>query len=84
MPEPQLTDAEVLLIQETAGLFPVRILQVRATEYGPDYLLEGQDHSGCPLRGWWLDGESLGDIRWDGENVDGWPARLRFEGDINA
>ena len=56
------------------GIYQPRILQTARDPHGyPNYLIEGKDHSGQLCRGWWKEGESANDIRWETENVDGWP-----------
>lgn len=43
---------------------------------GTDCLYELEAH-GETLRGWWRDGESLGDIAWKFEPAAGWPQELQ-------
>ena len=60
------------------GIYQPRILRTTRDSHGyPNSLIEGKDHSGCLLRGWWKEGESAGDIHWETENVDGWPESVR-------
>lgn len=65
---------------KAAGVYASRIVQTRRDSYGsPDYLIEAVDQSGHPLRGWWKEGESASDIRWEVERIDGWPESVRTE-----
>ena len=61
-------------IKRSCGLTRAIILRVERDSHGyPNYLIEAQDNSQFKFRGWWKEGESAGDIRWETENVDGWP-----------
>lgn len=74
-----LTDKERRELQKT-GALRVKIIRTAPSSYGaPDYLLEGQGHSGEMLRGWWYDGIPACHIRWEFENVDGWPKYVAAE-----
>ena len=46
-----------------------KVVAVRNT----DRLIEGQTKAGDTIRGWFLDGESARDIRWEWQEVNGWP-----------
>jgi len=73
-----LTKRERKAIKKDCGIAKVEIIRVRRDSHGyPDRLLQGEDHSGVPFRGWWQEGEGIRDIKWDTENVDGWPASLK-------
>lgn len=64
-------------IKEESGLTHTKVIQVHRDSHGyPDRLIEARDNSGERWRGWWREGESAADIRWNAENVDGWPKSL--------
>jgi hypothetical protein len=46
---------------------------------GTDRLIEGETKGGDIIRGWLIDGESINDIRWQWEEIDGWPEIVRVE-----
>jgi len=64
-------------IKKDSGLIYAKVLQVRRDSHGyPDLLLEAQDSDGFKFRGWWREGEGTIDIKWQTENVDGWPQEV--------
>ncbi len=73
----KLTKKEKKAIKKECGIAKAKVIRTRRDSHGyPDRLLEGKDHSGVLFRGWLREGEGIRDIRWDTENVDGWPANL--------
>jgi hypothetical protein len=75
--DPQLFPNWVPLIDEELatldadGMEPATcsIIAVRGT----DRLIEGENKGGDIIRGWLIDGESIPDIRWQWNEVTGWP-----------
>ena len=68
-----LSKSDSRSLKQQAGVKYAKVLRSRGT----DRLIEAQDDSGFKFRGWWYDGESAGDIRWQIENVSGWPLLVR-------
>ncbi|RPJ40119.1 MAG: hypothetical protein EHM35_00505 [Planctomycetaceae bacterium] len=65
------------MIKKESGLKYAKVIRIRRDSHGyPDRLIEAKEDSGVEFRGWFNEGESAADIRWNTENVDGWPEEL--------
>lgn len=65
---------EELAILDDEGMDPetCKIIAISNT----DRLIEGQTKAGDTIRGWFLDGESARDIRWEWQETNGWPTNV--------
>ena len=73
----KLTRADRKQIKQE-GLTHAKVIRIRRDSHGyPNLLIEARDNSGFKFRGWWRDGESIRDIRWETENANGWPKNVQ-------
>lgn len=84
MQQGKLTARDRAILKKEAGIRSVQMLRERRDAHGyPDYLLEGQDQCGTTSRGWWNSGESIADIRWEEEQLSGWPPAVAIHQTIS-
>jgi len=80
---PQLFPDWVSLVEEELDELDVEGMEPETCKVialnDTDRLIEGESKGGDVIRGWLIDGEGIPDIRWQWEEVGGWPESVRLD-----